>query len=56
MVVKYKLSDLARDLGVSNKQIIDLLANGVTHIHVYTMNKPDIAAAILNNLSEILKV
>ncbi|MBQ8612328.1 MAG: translation initiation factor IF-2 [Oscillospiraceae bacterium] len=26
MVVKYKLSDLARDLGVSNKQIIDLLA------------------------------
>ncbi len=26
MVVKYKLSDLARDLGVTNKQIIDLLA------------------------------
>ena len=26
MLVKYKLSDLARDLNVSNKQIIDLLA------------------------------
>ena len=26
MIVKYKLSDLARDLNVSNKQIIDLLA------------------------------
>ena len=34
-------------------QIIDLLANGIKHIHVYTMNRPDIAAAILENLSEI---
>ena len=36
-------------------QIIDLIANGVRHIHVYSMNKPDVAAGILNNLSEILK-
>ena len=43
-------------IAYATDQIIDLLANGVTHIHVYTMNKPDIAAAILNNLSEILKV
>ena len=42
-------------IAYATDQIIDLLANGVTHIHVYTMNKPDIAAAILNNLSEILK-
>ena len=39
----------------ATEQIIDLIANGVTHIHVYSMNKPDIAAAIQNNLSEILK-
>ena len=36
-------------------QIIDLLANGVKHIHVYSMNKPDVAAGIQRNLSEILK-
>lgn len=37
-------------------QIIDLLANGVPHVHVYTMNKPEIAEAILARISEILKV
>ena len=36
-------------------QLIDLLANGVRHIHVYSMNKPEIAAGIQKNLSEILK-
>lgn len=36
-------------------QIIDLLVNGVQHIHVYSMNKPDVAAAILHNVSELLK-
>lgn len=36
-------------------QIIDLIANGITHIHVYSMNKAEIAAGIMNNLSEILK-
>ena len=35
-------------------QIIDLYANGVTNIHVYTMNKPDVAAQIQRNLSDIL--
>ena len=39
----------------ATEQIIDLLANGVKNIHVYTMNKPDIAAKIQENLSEILK-
>ena len=28
------------------EQIVDLIANGVGHIHVYTMNKPEIAAGI----------
>ena len=37
-------------------QIIDLMANGVKHIHVYSMNKPEIAAGIQKNLSEILKI
>lgn len=36
-------------------QIIDLIANGITHIHVYSMNKPDIASGILENLSSVLR-
>ena len=35
-------------------QIIDLFANGVRNVHVYSMNKPDVAAAIINNLSDII--
>ncbi len=35
-------------------QIVDLLANGVNAIHVYTMNKPSVAEAILDNLSELV--
>ena len=38
----------------ATEQIIDLIANGVNHIHLYTMNKPWITRAIVNNLSEIL--
>ncbi|MBQ1368036.1 MAG: methylenetetrahydrofolate reductase [Firmicutes bacterium] len=50
-------ADAMKQAGVqyAAQQIIDLLANGVKHIHVYTMNRPDIAAAILDNLSEIWK-
>ena len=36
-------------------QIIDLYANGVQNVHVYTMNKPDVAAKIMDNVSAILK-
>ncbi len=35
-------------------QIIDLFANGITNVHVYTMNKPDVARRIQENLSDIL--
>ena len=35
-------------------QIIDLFANGVRNVHVYSMNKPDVAEKILSNLSAIL--
>ena len=43
-------------LGViyATEQIIDLIANGVNHIHVYSMNKPEVAAGIQASLSEIL--
>jgi len=42
-------------IAYATDQIIDLFANGIQHIHVYSMNKPDVAAKILANLSEILK-
>ena len=35
-------------------QIIDLLANGVNAVHVYSMNKPEVAATIQANLSKII--
>ena len=38
----------------ASHQIIDLIANGCGHIHVYTMNKPEVAAGILNNLRGII--
>ena len=38
----------------ASEQIIDLIANGIRHIHVYTMNKPDVAGGIMKNLSHIL--
>ena len=41
-------------IAYATDQIIDLYANGITNVHVYSMNKPDVAAAIMNNLSDIL--
>lgn len=38
----------------ATEQIIDLLANGVNNIHIYTMNKPDIAEKITQGLTEII--
>lgn len=38
----------------ATEQIIDLMANGVNNIHIYTMNKPDVASAIMNGLSDII--
>lgn len=42
-------------IAYATDQVIDLLANGVNAVHIYTMNKPDVAAKIQANLSEILK-
>ena len=41
-------------IAYATEQIIDLIANGVNAIHVYSMNKPDVAARIQSSLSEIL--
>ena len=43
-------------IAYATDQIIDLIANGVNHIHVYSMNKPEVAEAIMRNLSEIIAV
>lgn len=41
-------------IAYATDQIIDLYANGINHVHVYSMNKPDVAARIMDNLSAIL--
>lgn len=41
-------------IAYATDQIIDLYANGITNVHVYSMNKPDVAEGIKNNLSDIL--
>ena len=43
-------------IAYATDQIIDLYANGITHVHVYSMNKPDIAAKIQANLSDIISI
>ena len=42
-------------IAYATDQIIDLIANGIRNIHIYSMNKPEIATAIMTNLSEIIK-
>ena len=42
-------------IAYATDQIIDLFANGVNHVHVYSMNKPEVAEAIMKNLSQIVK-
>ena len=49
--------DAMKQAGIAyaTDQIIDLFANGITNVHVYSMNKPDVAAKIQANLSDILR-
>ncbi|MCD8225238.1 MAG: methylenetetrahydrofolate reductase [NAD(P)H] [Clostridiales bacterium] len=42
-------------IAYATDQIIDLIANQVNGIHVYSMNQPDVAAKIQANLSEIIR-
>ncbi|MBP5660225.1 MAG: methylenetetrahydrofolate reductase [NAD(P)H] [Lachnospiraceae bacterium] len=48
--------DAMKQAGIAyaTDQIIDLYANGITNVHVYSMNKPDVAKGIIDNLSAIL--
>lgn len=48
--------DAMKQAGIAyaTDQIIDLYANGIVNVHVYSMNKPDVAAKIQSNLSNIL--
>ena len=41
-------------IAYATEQIIDLYANGVKTVHVYTMNNPDVAEKIMNNVKDIL--
>ncbi len=41
-------------IAYATDQIIDLYANGITNVHVYSMNKPDVAQKIQSNLCDIL--
>ena len=48
--------DAMKQAGIAyaTDQIIDLFANGVSNVHVYSMNKPDVAKKIYSNLSDII--
>ena len=57
LVDKFSTSPAAmKQAGIAyaTDQIIDLYANGIKNVHVYSMNKPDVAEAILRNLSDII--
>jgi methylenetetrahydrofolate reductase (NADPH) len=41
-------------IAYATDQIIDLFANGIKNVHVYSMNKPDVAKKIIDNLSNII--
>ena len=42
-------------IAYATDQIIDLFANGIRNVHVYSMNKPVVAETIMRNLSEIIE-
>lgn len=50
--------DAMKQAGIAyaTDQIIDLYANNIKCVHVYSMNKPQVAAKIQDNLSDILGV
>ncbi len=57
LVDKFGSDPLAmRQAGIAyaTDQIIDLYANGITNVHVYSMNKPYVAQKIQDNLSDII--
>ncbi len=58
MIDKYENDKTAlRDAGIfyATEQIIDLIANGVRGVHLYTMNNPVVARKISINMANIIK-
>lgn len=53
----YHYPEAMKEIGINyaTHQIIDLITNGVEGIHIYTMNKPEIAQAIFKNIPTVLK-
>ena len=49
-------SMLSAGVVYATEQIVDLFANGVTAVHVYTMNRPEVAERIVANLQGIIEV
>ena len=49
--------DALKQAGIAyaTEQIIDLYANGINSVHIYSMNNPSVAEKIKDNLTEILK-
>ena len=41
-------------IAYATEQIIDLFANGVGAVHVYSMNRPETAEGIVRNVSAII--
>lgn len=48
--------DAMKQAGIAyaTDQIIDLFANNITNVHIYSMNKPDVAEKIMANLSDMI--
>ena len=42
-------------IAYATEQIVDLYANGVNAVHLYTMNKPEVAKRIKDNISSIIE-
>lgn len=53
----YHYPEAMKEIGINyaTHQIIDLITNGVDGIHIYTMNKPEIAQAIFKSIPTVLK-
>lgn len=57
MMARYENDPIAlQDAGISyaTEQIVDLLSSGVDGIHIYTMNKPEIAEKISSNVRSLI--
>lgn len=43
-------------IAYATNQVVDLIANGINNIHIYTMNRPEIAVQMMANISEIVNI